>query len=114
MPQNSDFKDYILGDILGTLNGVTARSMFGGYGLYKDGIIFGIIAEDELYLKVDDTNQKEYESFGSHPFVYERGNHAKTTMSYWIIPETILEDRERIEELVMNSFSINKKKKRRN
>lgn len=109
----SDFQEYVVHDALADIDGITSRAMFGGYGLYKDGIIFGIIADDELYLKVDETNQKEYESFGSHPFVYERGNHAKTTMSYWVVPETILENRERIERLVMSSFAINKKKKHR-
>ncbi|MBX9765614.1 TfoX/Sxy family protein [Patescibacteria group bacterium] len=108
----SEFKDYVVGDVLGDMRGITARAMFGGYGLYKDGVIFGIIAEDELYLKVDDTNRDEFVAFDSHPFVYEQGKHKKTTMSYWVIPEEILEDRARMEDLVLASVTINKKKKK--
>jgi DNA transformation protein and related proteins len=103
MSGNSEFKEYIIGDALAEIDGVTARAMFGGYGLYKDGIIFGIIADDELFLKVDDTNKEEYEAFDSSPFTYERGNHKKTTMSYWRIPEEILENRERMQELVSDA-----------
>ncbi len=87
--------------------------MFGGYGLYKDGIIFGIIVDEELYLKTDETNRKEYESFGSRPFTYDRGKNQKTTMSYWLIPEDILEDRRRLEELVFCSTEINCSRKKR-
>lgn len=109
----SDFHEYVVNDVFADIDGITSRAMFGGYGLYKDGIIFGIIADDVLYLKVDDTNQKDYESFGSNPFVYKGKNAKKITMSYWVIPETVLEDREHIEALVLTSFKINEKKKRR-
>lgn len=113
----SDFKDYIVGDILNEIEGISARAMFGGFGLYKNGIIFGIIADDGLYFKVDDSNAAEYRAFDSSPFTYERGNHQKTTMSYWLIPHDMLEDRERVQELALASVRINKQnrssKKRR-
>lgn len=115
--KQSDFKDYIIGDILTNVDGLSARAMFGGFGLYKDGVIFGIIVEDELYFKVDHTNEAEYRAFDSSPFTYERGNHKKTTMSYWRIPHDILEDRGRVQELALTSTFINRKiqrsKKRR-
>ena len=42
--------------------------MFGGVGLYCDGVFFGLIALDVLYLKVDATTRSDYESAGSLPF----------------------------------------------
>jgi TfoX/Sxy family transcriptional regulator of competence genes len=43
--------EYVVHDVLGHIKGITARAMFGGYGLYLDGAIFGIIADtDELCL----------------------------------------------------------------
>jgi len=68
--KSNEFVEYITEDLLAELKGVTSRAMFGGYGIYKDGIIFGIIVDDELYFKVDDTNREEYEKMGSSPFVY--------------------------------------------
>ena len=88
--------------------------MFGGYGLYKDGVIFGIIANDELYFKVDDTNKQRYESAGSHPFMYEGHKSRKPmAMSYWLV-ET--EDKELLTQMVEESYQIslaNKKSKTR-
>lgn len=110
MAQN-DFHEFVVHDALVNIDGITSRAMFGGYGLYKDGIIFGIIVDDELYFKVDDTNRKEYESFGSSPFTYEGKNRKKITMSYWKIPEEIIEDRERVSALAIQSLCINSLKK---
>lgn len=86
------FVDHVVHDILGHVGGISARAMFGGHGLYKNGIIFGIIIDDEVYFKVGETNKADYERQGSHPFVYERGDHVKTTMSYWLVPGDVLDD----------------------
>lgn len=53
MPQDSSFKDYIVEDVLGHIDGISSRAMFGGWGIYLDKVIVGIIAEGELYLKAD-------------------------------------------------------------
>jgi TfoX/Sxy family transcriptional regulator of competence genes len=47
---------------------VTAKKMFGGVGLYIDMVFFGLIADDVLYLKVDDSNRADYEAEGMKPF----------------------------------------------
>lgn len=107
----SDFNDYVVKDLLADVEGIFSRAMFGGYGLYKDGIIFGIIADDELYLKVDKSNKDRFESFGSHPFEYDGKKHKKIAMSYWVVPEEVLENRSLVEELVFQSAEINAVKK---
>lgn len=107
----SDFNEYVVKDLLADVEGIFSRAMFGGYGLYKDGIIFGIIADDELYLKVDTTNKKRFEEFGSHPFEYEGKDYKKVAMSYWVVPEDVLENRELVQELVFQSAEINAVKK---
>ena len=53
MPRSESFKDYIVEDVLGHVEGITSRGMFSGYGIYLDGVIVGIIAEGEFYLKAD-------------------------------------------------------------
>jgi DNA transformation protein len=109
-----DFAEYIVSDVLCTADGrVTCRKMFGGYSLYLDGIIFGLItSESELFFKVDKSNQAQYEAMGSHPFVYAGWKDTKRkplTMPYWLIPEDVLEDREKIIELMELSADISKK-----
>jgi len=65
--------------------------MFGGYGLYLDGIMLGLIAYDTLYFKVDDGNRDDYIKAGTGPFTYE-GKRRPVQMSYYEIPEAILDD----------------------
>lgn len=89
MPVSQAFRDYVL-EMLEPLGGVTARRMFGGAGLYLDGSIFGLIAGDILYFKVDDDNRADYETAGTGPFVpFEDG---RMTMPYWEVPADVMED----------------------
>lgn len=53
MAVSDDFLNYVL-DQLSRWGHVTVRRMFGGAGLYRDGKMFGLIADDIAYLKADD------------------------------------------------------------
>jgi DNA transformation protein len=111
MAKDKSFHDYIVHDLLGNIRGITSRAMFGGWAVYQNGLIFGIIVEGELYFKVDDGNRREFEAMESHPFVYEKKDGKQITMSYWLVPEEIMEDRERFYEFVEKSAAISRKKK---
>ena len=65
--------------------------MFGGYGLYYDGLMFGLIADDVLYFKVDDENRQDYIEAGSGPFTYE-GKSRPVEMSYYRVPDAWMDD----------------------
>jgi DNA transformation protein len=70
--------------------------MFGGAGLYREGMMFGLIADDVAYLKVDDSNRADFVKAGSAPF-HPYPELAKTTvMSYYEIPPEVLENREEL------------------
>ncbi|NEQ49374.1 MAG: TfoX/Sxy family protein [Leptolyngbya sp. SIO3F4] len=87
-PEDSAFKERIVHH-LKQVAPVTARSMFGGYGLYADGVMFALIAYETLYFKVDDENQDDYLKAGMGPFRYER--HGKPVqMSYYQLPNKVL------------------------
>ncbi|MFG6098326.1 TfoX/Sxy family protein [Leptothoe sp. ISB3NOV94-8A] len=89
-PETMAFKDRIVHQ-LNQVAPVTSRSMFGGYGLYADGIMFALIAYETLYFKVDDDNLVDYLEADMGPFHYER--HGKTIqMSYYQLPKTVLEE----------------------
>lgn len=88
MAVTDGFRSFIL-DQLDELGEVTARSMFGGVGLYQRGIFFGLIARDVLYLKVDATNRPDYERAGMEafrPYPDRPG-----TMQYYAVPIDVLE-----------------------
>ncbi len=89
-PETTAFKDRVVQQ-LNQVAPVTARAMFGGYGLYADGVMFALIAYETLYFKVDDQNQADYLEAGMTPFLYER--HGKPIqMSYYQLPATVLAD----------------------
>lgn len=97
--KNNNYIDYVL-DLLSPLGNIKSRKMFGGYGIYKDGIIFGLVAEDILYFKVDDYNRLDYESHDSKPFTYEGKSGKPVAMSYWNVPVDVLEDHNMLEQWV--------------
>ena len=108
-----EFADHIVNDKLGHIGGITSRAMFGGYGIYKDGVFCGIIADNTLYFKVDDTNKADYQAHGSSPFTYVKPSTGKPyEMSYWEVPEDVLNNPDEVKEWLERSYVINRKRKR--
>ncbi len=84
------FPDYVV-EQLQNFGAVSARPMFGGHGLYKSGVMFGLIAEGELFFKVDDENRADFEAKKSEPFVY-KAKGREIILSYWYVPEDVMEE----------------------
>lgn len=102
---NSGYVDYIL-DILSPLGNIKARKMFGGYGIYKDGVFFALIIEDVLYFKVGDANRPIYEASHSKPFSYIRPDGKSVAMSYWEVPDDVLENHHKLAQWVEESVAV--------
>jgi DNA transformation protein and related proteins len=92
MAEENDFHAFAR-DLFLPLGPVLVRRMFGGAGLFLDGVMFALIAEDTLYMKADALNRAEFEAAGAEPFRYEtdRGVHE---FSYYELPADCLEDQE--------------------
>jgi DNA transformation protein len=69
-----------------------ARAMFGGWGVYLDDVIVGLIAWDRLYFRVDDGNRPNYQAAGTAPFIYEGRSGKPIEMPYWEVPAEVLAD----------------------
>ncbi len=79
-------------DLLGPWGGVTARRMFSGYGLYRQGAIFALVIREALYLRVDDRNRPDFAAAGSAPFRYSRGTRQVEIRGYMECPPDVMED----------------------
>ncbi|MEM8877755.1 MAG: TfoX/Sxy family protein [Pseudomonadota bacterium] len=90
MAVDPGFRDFVQ-DQLSGLGPVSVRPMFGGAGVYADGVMFGLIAFDTLYFKGDETIAARFEQEGCAPFTYE-GKGRPVKMSYWQVPERLFED----------------------
>ena len=82
-------------DMLSRLGPVTARGMFGGFGIYLDGLMFALIADEVLYLKADSASKAMFEAAGMGPFKPFADRPATTkpiTMPYWEVPPEVMDD----------------------
>ncbi len=86
--KDESFKDFVLDQLL-ELDGIEARPMFGGYGLYRDETFFGIVHKGKLYFKINDSTAAEYRRRKLKPF---RPNARQTLKSYFQVPADVLED----------------------
>ena len=91
---------------------VTARRLFGGWGIYNGSTMFGLIARDAIYFRVDEANRPDYEaatakafihaarkragaqSSGPQPFRYRMPNGKIVEMAYYEVPAEIIDDPE--------------------
>jgi DNA transformation protein len=90
MAVNSDYLDYVL-EQLEQLGGVSSRRMFVGAGLYSDEFFFGLITDDVLYLRVDDSNRADYTARGMAQF-RPYADRPHLSMNYFEVPADVLED----------------------
>ena len=88
------FIDHVT-ELLAPLGRVLARRMFGGHGLYCDGVFFGIVHDDTLYLKADDVNRAEFERAGCEIFTYSRKGQA-ATLNFYRAPEDAMDAPQRM------------------
>ena len=87
-PKSNDFVTYVL-DVLAPLGRVAAGRMFGGYNVALDGLTFGLILDDVLYLKTDAENRPAFQSLGLLPFSYQKKSGEVTVTSYFAAPDCL-------------------------
>ncbi len=86
----NEFIDH-LKDVFRLFGKFTSRRMFSGHGLFRDGLMFGLVVRDTLYLKADAQSLPKFEKLGMRPFEYQRqGKTAR--LSYYTAPEGVFED----------------------
>ena len=85
----SDFIPFVQ-ELLEDLGTVSARRMFGGHGLYHEGLMFAIVMNHQLFLKVDQHNRADFEALGLTPFTYEAKGKS-VALSYWTAPDAIFD-----------------------
>ena len=82
--------DHLL-DLLGRWGPVEARRMFGGYGLFRGGAMFGLVSGETAYFKTDESNRRDYEALAMPPFRYRRSGRS-VSLAFYALPPHLLED----------------------
>jgi DNA transformation protein and related proteins len=108
---DSDF----IRDLFAPFGAVTVRRMFSGAGIFRDGLMFGLIVRDVIYLKVDDSNRADFESESCTPFTYTRGKKSgrpsEHALPYWRLPERLYDDPDELAEWARRAFAVAERKK---
>lgn len=112
--KHSEFADYLC-EQLSPIGPVSAKRMFGGYGLFLDGLMFGLIASDILYLKTDSQTKPQFDALELEPFRYSKGE-KEVALSYSQAPDEAIEDMAQLCEWANDAYgaalrSANNKKK---
>jgi DNA transformation protein len=107
MPVSQDYLEYVLEQI-SLVRGVTTKKMFGALCLFHQARAFGIIDDDMLYLKVDDSNRTDYEEAGMKQFTPDPSK-PQYKMNYYEVPVDVLEEREALRDWAMKAIAVAKK-----
>jgi DNA transformation protein len=91
MAVTNGFKDFV-SELLGDFGPVVIRNMFGGAGVYADGVMFAILVDDTLYLKTDEASARAFAREGMRPFTYTPSGKKRVAMPYWEVPPRLLEE----------------------
>jgi DNA transformation protein len=103
MAISDEYINYVI-EQLECIGTVISKKMFGGAGLYFEGIIFGLIADDVLYFKVDDSNRADYEEAGMVPF--KPFGDKSYAMQYYEVPVEVLEDPDILKSWINKSLIV--------
>jgi DNA transformation protein len=88
----SEFTEH-LNEVFERFGPITARKMFGGFGIYHDGLMFALVADDTLYLKADHESAGRFEREGLGRFEYDKQG-KRVKMSFYQAPAHIFDDRD--------------------
>jgi DNA transformation protein len=92
----TSFDADFLRDLFAQFRPVTVRRMFSGAGLYCDGVMFGLVVRDMIYLKADEASVVDFKGEGSSPFTYARGKRSgrpsEHALPYWRLPDRLYDD----------------------
>ena len=86
----NEFADYLL-EVIREFGPIHTRRMFGGHGVFHEGLMFGLVANGVLYLKADTETEGAFSERGLEQFEYTK-NRKLMKMSYFMAPEEIYED----------------------
>ena len=92
-----------LKEVFALFGSIQAKRMFGGYRVYHDNLMFGLVADDVLYLKADEQSSTTFIELALVQFEYEKGS-KKIKMSYYTAPAEIFDDPDLAKEWADRAF----------
>ena len=111
MAVGAEFQAFVL-DLLAPLR-PSARRLFGGVGIMRDGVMFAMLAGDTMYLRVDERTRARFEAAGSGPFRYRRAGREVALGSYYAVPDGLYDEPDTLVEWARDAMAAAQAARRR-
>ena len=98
--KDKTYHDFVVYDLFSRLSDVTSRPMMSGWCLYLNKVPFAAIIGNQLYLKAKGEKAEYLKSLGWQQFSYEKSKGKVVKMSYWLVPDELMDDAEGLVEVV--------------
>jgi DNA transformation protein len=100
----NSYVQYVIEQLTPT-GSILTKAMFGGFAIYKDSVIVGLIIDDQFYLKTNEDTEQDFRKYDSEPFTYNK-NGKIVQMSYWKVPGEVLENKEKMADFVYKACKV--------
>lgn len=94
-----------LQELLEPMGHITTKRMFGGAGIWCDGLMFALVIDATTYLKVDASNRPAYEAEGMQPFTYQ-GRGRTVQVGYWRLPDRLLDEPDELLDWARGALAV--------
>src|SRR6516162_11296800 len=91
MVASDSFAEF-LHEQLAPLGRLAMRRMFGKTGVFCDGVMFGMVADNTLYFRVDDDNRAVFEEAQSFSPLNYKKKGSTIDLSFWRVPERLFDE----------------------
>lgn len=102
MARTNEYCDHVV-DLLSPLGQASYKFMFGGYGVYVDGLMLAIVAGDQLMLRADGENRPDFEALGIGPFQPYKDK--SRSIPFYTVPDEVMDDPDELVEWARKSLA---------
>lgn len=93
-------------DLFASFGRIVVRRMFGGEGLFRDGLMFAIVHEDRLYFKTSEESRQAFIAEGAGPLFYKFKNAEGVLTSYYELPDRLYDDPDELAQWARAAFAV--------
>ena len=91
-------------DLFAAFGKIVVRRMFGAEGLFRDGLMFGIVQEERLYFKTSEESRRAFIAEGTGPLFYKFKKAEGILTSYYELPDRLYDDPDELAEWARAAF----------
>ena len=93
-------------DLFAPFGKILVRRMFGGEGLFRDGIMFGLVDDDRIFLKTSEDTRKTFIAEGCGPFTFHMKGGESVLTSYYALPDRLYDEPDELAEWARTAFAV--------